>query len=121
LAGPDRAKIPNGVYRKIVTEEELLAAGILPDEARREAGIYTLTLDDGGFLFTTQNDFGLPDCEGTYSGSGARVSFVNKNCGGSEFFTAIWTLANGELRFESVEAGIVIVASFGNKPWKKIG
>lgn len=46
--GPDdkanEATIPDGTYRREVTEDALLAAGAESADARQEAGIYTLTL-----------------------------------------------------------------------------
>ena len=118
----EQATVPSGVYRMTISEEEFLEKGILPEEAIREAGIYTFTLDNGHFILNTQNEFLLGDCEGTYSGSGARISFVLTNCGGGEFFTAAWTFDSEELRFENVQAAdALVVATFGTKPWKKIG
>ena len=116
------AEALDGIYRREVTEAELVDAGIDEDTARAEAGLYTFTLDGGNFLFTTKNDFQLPDCEGTYSGSGAQVTFVNTNeCGQGPFFTATWTFDGEALRFENVEAGPVIVPVIGGQPWTRIG
>ena len=119
---PQEPTIPDGIYRREVTEAELRDAGIDAATARREAGLYTFTLDGGNFLFVTQNDFNLPDCEGTYAGSGDTVEFVNTNeCGPGPFFSATWTSDGGTLRFDDVESSSLIVAVIGGQPWAKIG
>jgi len=129
---PGQDTFPEGVYRMEISEEELSAAGAPEGDAANEAGVYTLTIADGRFVLATRfhlasrNQEGLADCEGTYTTSGTSVSFVNENCGGEPFFTARWTAAPEGLRFEDVSsdiafAGPVIEATFGTKPWTKVG
>lgn len=70
---------------------------------------------------TTRNDFNLPDCEGTFSASNREVEFVVATCGVGPFFSALWTYEKGELLFENVEAGpVVITESVGGGGWTKI-
>jgi TRAP-type C4-dicarboxylate transport system substrate-binding protein len=120
LNQPSEAAVVNGTYRREVTEAEFLAAGVDSDNAHREAGIYTLTLADGHFLWTTRNDFNLPDCEGTFSVAGQEITLVNTSCGVGEFFRAEWTFENGELHFENVQAPVVIEVPVGGGAWTKI-
>ncbi len=116
----DEPTLPDGAYRRQVSEDELIDAGIDARVAREEAGLYTLTLDNGTFLLNTKNDFDLPNCEGTYSRSGTQVTFVNTTCGGGEFFTATWMFDGNELRFENVGAAPLIVTVVGGQPWRQI-
>ena len=71
-----RATIPDGIYRKEVTEREFLKTGIGKTDAFRNAGILTLTLKDGRWRQDTRSTANLEPCEGTYTYSGASVTLV---------------------------------------------
>jgi hypothetical protein len=120
----------NGVYRKVVTQEELLAAGLFLAETTGVYGIQTLTFDDGRFIHSTKNNPNHPpECAGTYMVTGSYVVLEGDSteaCGtasGRLLFSATWALKHGELSFD-VDAGDDLVfarAFWGSKPWKKIG
>jgi hypothetical protein len=115
------AAIPDGSYRRTVSEQELLDGHVLPEEARREAGVYTLELDHGHFVLVTVNDFDLPDCHGTTTLADDRVSFVLADCGGGLLLSARVGFAGDQLRFDGVQADEAAVAvSFGGAPWGRL-
>jgi TRAP-type C4-dicarboxylate transport system substrate-binding protein len=116
--------IPDGIYRKNVTERELLATGIGKTDAFRNYGLQTLTLKDGHWRGETRSRANLEPCTGTYSHSGASVTFVG-GCAGAPpvfVFMATWRLADGNLYFtiEKPDNAAARVL-FGGRPWRKIG
>ncbi|MCI0687372.1 MAG: TRAP transporter substrate-binding protein DctP, partial [Sporichthyaceae bacterium] len=63
-AGADDPSIINGIYRLEWTVDELVAAGMQRQESRDNAGVITLTFDNGQWGWSSQ---GRWSCLGTYS------------------------------------------------------
>ena len=122
------ASIPDGTYRKNVSEQELLRAGISEDLAFENQGLQTLTIKHGRFTFVTKNEANVPTCHGDLTASGRRVVLIldpPPDCGDlgepRPFFTATWQLTDGELRLSRMQRAIPEVqVAFGGRPWKKI-
>jgi hypothetical protein len=106
----------------------MVARGVDPSTASQNSGIMTLTLDDGRWRHATR---GLqPDCTGTYSYSGERVSFLADDiracgtAGGLVLFSAVWSLHDGSLRFTRVRSGedldLFARVLWGSEPWRKV-
>jgi TRAP-type C4-dicarboxylate transport system substrate-binding protein len=121
--------IPEGAYRTEITFDEMVARGVDRATASTNSGIMTFTLDDGRWRHNTR---GLqPDCTGSYSYSGKRVTFVADDipgCGtarGLVVFSAVWSLQDGSLRFTRVRSGegdtdLFARALWGSEPWLKV-
>jgi hypothetical protein len=113
--------IPDGVYRKEITEQELLAAGVSKTDARGNYGLHTLTIKDGRW----QDDQTAPvrsPCSGPIRYSGRRVIFTTE-CGSSTttlVLNASWRLDHSELRFFGL-ANVFDRVYWGGRPWRKIG
>jgi TRAP-type C4-dicarboxylate transport system substrate-binding protein len=116
---------PEGVYRKEVTLQELLDAGIDRPTAQDHLGMWTLTFQDGQFL-----DPGCPNS--TYSVVDDRITVTlgprGDGCGtaaGKVLFSARWTVKDDELQFTDVRSGhgsdLLIATLFGGRPYIKIG
>ena len=127
-AGGAKPTIPKGAYRVEITPDEMVARGVDAATASTNSGIMTLTLDDGRWRHEIRG--GQPDCTGTYSYSGERVSFLADDipaCGtahGRVVFSAVWSLHEGSLRFSRVRSGegVDLFASvfWGSEPWRKV-
>ena len=105
--GLDGSSVVNGTYRIEWTAEELIElTGIDERTARGNDGGYVLTLADGGFTQTWDDQPG-DACAGTYSVSGNRIALVAASdlaewdCGGDslgvQVVDAAWELRNGQL------------------------
>lgn len=57
-AGPKQTLIADGVYVHKVTEAELLAAGVAPEDAHNNAGTWTLTVDGAAGTFGNKQEGG---------------------------------------------------------------
>lgn len=118
-------EFPEGIYRKDVTLQELLDAGIDRPTAQDHLGMWTLTFQDGQFLD--------PGCPGsTYSVVDGRITVTlgprGDGCGtaaGKVLFSARWTVNGDELQFTDVRSGhgadLLIATLFGGRPYIKIG
>jgi TRAP-type C4-dicarboxylate transport system substrate-binding protein len=120
------AVIPDGEYRKTVTEESLLAAGIDPITARNNSGVFTITVDGAKATFSDTNgtDPEGPPCVTDVTYSGARVFFRSSLCNlpNNLLFSARWTFQNGELQFLEIEPTDLFDRTlWGGVPWTKIG
>jgi TRAP-type C4-dicarboxylate transport system substrate-binding protein len=115
-AGPT---IPDGIYRKEITEQALLAAGVGKTDARWNYGLHTLTIKDGRWRDTS----GIRSpCSGAIRYSGRRVIFTTA-CGSSTtslVLNATWRFDGGELRFLGL-ANVFDRVFWGGRPWRKIG
>jgi TRAP-type C4-dicarboxylate transport system substrate-binding protein len=122
---------PDGVYRVDLPLDYLTARGLEAGEAFGQAGINTLTFDDGRWVHHLEGPATPGDCEGTYRVVRGRVSILVgpsqiDGCGpeGFEVFSARWTLGGSELRFRDVrsqtEDDLFHQVVWGSKPWRKI-
>jgi C4-dicarboxylate-binding protein DctP len=116
---------PEGIYRKDVSVQELLDAGVDRPTAYNHAGTWTLNFRDG--------DFAAPDCpNSTYVVADGRITVTlgpsGDGCGdaaGKVLFNAGWTLTGNVLQFTDVRSGhgsdLLIETLFGGRPYMKIG
>jgi C4-dicarboxylate-binding protein DctP len=120
------ARIPDGVYRKQVTRQQLLSAGATNSDAVNNYGIETLTIDGDRWRYQTHSPYRSP-CSGAIRYAGDRVELTT-TCGAATVglvLDARWTLSGGALRFadafdgsgRSPEARVL----FGGSPWRQIG
>lgn len=133
--GPDQPGQPNvpesfpeGLYRKDIAPEALVAAGASPSDAHTHAGIWTIILQDGVWGPTEGSD-----CPGsTYTVAADRLVVTlgptGDGCGtaaGKVLFSAHWHLAGDSLSFTDVRSGHgsdpLIAGIFGSDPWTRIG
>ena len=119
--GPGTA-FPEGVYRREVTPEGLIADGMDEITAHKVAGLVTLTIRDGRWHGRAQGISG--ECGGPYTVQKGRIALRHDvaQCGapaGTTVMTARWSLADGELRFVDVRVGRPL--EWGGKAWTKIG
>lgn len=131
LARPTQAAVPNtpavfpdGVYRREVTAESLIAAGIDPSTAADHAAVFTLSFRNGAF-----ED---PTCPGsTYRVEDGRLHVVlgpeGDGCGaaaGELLFSSGWQLDGTSMTFTDVRSGhgfdLLVATLFGSAPWSKI-
>jgi len=128
------AVIPAGVYRKTVTEKQLIAAGASPDGAKTNGGTWTLTVTADGYQ-QIHIDSPYPEktvtCEkrrmyivSTTSPRPARrglvaIDFRGKGCGGG--FGVAWKLVRGGIEFTRVSFPDPVLLSFWSGVfWKRI-
>jgi hypothetical protein len=126
--------IPAGVYRKTVTEKQLLAAGASPDGAKTNGGTWTMTVTADGYQ-QIHVDSPYPEythtCEKrkmyiatTTSPRPARrglvaIDFRGKGCGGG--FGVAWKLVPGGIEFTRVSApDPVLLSLWSGVFWKRI-
>ena len=125
---PAAGTFPDGVYRKTVSEQAMLAGGASGRAAKDHAGLWTMTFDKG--IFTVQQR-GYPAGPGVYCVSGDRVTVAEgrTTCGGTDgrvVFTATWRLDKDQLWLTPTGAdhdlppGAVTKTLFGGEPWTKI-
>ena len=69
-------QFPAGVYRADIPVAWLLAKGIDPETAYNSGGLQTLTFKGGRWRHRTASDSNQPDCDGSYSVTGDRVTLV---------------------------------------------
>jgi len=120
-------RIPDGAYRALVTERELVRAGIPPDEAYYNAGLQTLTIRGDRFRAATRSPADPADCTGDLAYTGGRAVFTadpTPDCGtaaGEVLLSARWTRTPEGLRFDAVDAAAAVAALFGGRRWRAIG
>ncbi|PWU25590.1 MAG: hypothetical protein C5B48_00560 [Candidatus Rokuibacteriota bacterium] len=127
--------IPPGVYRRTVTEQELLAAGASPADAKTNGGTRTLTVTADGYQ-QFHIDSPYPEktatCEkrkmyiaSTTSPKPAARGFVaiqfrGHGCSGD--FGVAWKLVPGGIEFTRVSApDPVLLSFFSGVVWKRVG
>ncbi len=126
--GPVAQLPPNGVYRAVITADELMAKGAPANWAYGNAGTTTFALKDG---VATDSNGVPPDCTLSYSVQGAVVRFTWTSPCGPDINDVTWTLENDELRFVVVAVspynGIPIPSNdmslaqaWWERAWKKI-
>jgi TRAP-type C4-dicarboxylate transport system substrate-binding protein len=90
----------DGAYRAELTDGELLARGLSPEDAYNNAGLLRLTFDRGALTISEENDE-WDDCHAVYSVSGRRLSIrvTGPGCRREDEATTFrWTLDGGALR-----------------------
>lgn len=118
--GSTPSEFPEGVYRVERSAQYLIEKGMPPQTAHQQAGIVTLTFENGRWLDHRQ---GVEDCGGRYSVEGGRI-FLRLDvaqCGelaGTIVMSARWTLEDGKLRFFDIRRGLPL--EWGSKPWTRI-
>jgi TRAP-type C4-dicarboxylate transport system substrate-binding protein len=135
-AGPTVTKvIPPGVYRKTVTEHQLLAAGAAPSEAKINVGTWTLTATADGYQ-QIHIESPYPERTGTcekrkmYIASTTSpkpakrglvaIEFRGKVCSGD--FGVAWKLVPGGIEFTRVSApDPVLLTLWSGVFWKRVG
>ena len=65
---------PDGVYRRSMTADELIAAGASPPWSHDVAGVWTLTFDHGKVEYVVASAGGTSDDAGRYCVTDGRVS-----------------------------------------------
>jgi TRAP-type C4-dicarboxylate transport system substrate-binding protein len=112
---------PEGVYRANLPGEFITSRGLPADRAYFDGGLHTQTFRGGRWREHTDSEANQPDCVGTYTVTGSRVSVT---CYGREIFSAAWSLDGDMLRFTSVRSGEgqqrLAEVLWGGKPWRKI-
>lgn len=122
------AVIPAGVYRKAITEQQLLAAGASPTDAKGNGGTSTLTVTSDGYQ-SIHLDSPYPENTGTcdkrkmYLRHGLVVIEIRgqqNGCNGD--FAVAWKLAPGGIEFTRVSIDTPILNSyFAGVFWKRVG
>jgi TRAP-type C4-dicarboxylate transport system substrate-binding protein len=128
------AVIPAGVYRKTVTEKQLLAGGASPDGAKTNGGTWTLTVTADGYqqihidspypektvtcekrkMYIAQTTSPRPAKRGLVA-----IDFRGKGCGGG--FGVAWKLVPGGIEFTRVSApDPVLLSLWSGVFWKRI-
>ena len=115
-------RFPEGVYRRDVSAEYLMARGMDSITAHQIEGQTTLTIEDGRWSGRTIGIDG--DCHGPYEIEAGRISLYHAEaqCGGAAgllVMNARWRLDGDEFRFLDVRVGRPL--EWGGKPWTKIG
>jgi TRAP-type C4-dicarboxylate transport system substrate-binding protein len=113
---------PEGVYRRDVTAEYLMARGMDSITAHQIEGQTTLTIEDGRWSGRTTGIDG--DCHGPYELEAGRIFLYHAEaqCGGPAgllVMSARWRLDGDEFRFLDVRVGRPL--EWGGMPWRKIG
>jgi TRAP-type C4-dicarboxylate transport system substrate-binding protein len=129
---PGRAgKLPEGVYRFVMTYSELRAHGMADLDAVSNAGVWTWTLRNGRWSFVVKADFATPPgypgnyCWGWYDVDGAAVHFTTvQRYPSGECAPAIWSA-----RWMTDPVGLKVTYRtddgvdflFSGKLWRRIG
>jgi TRAP-type C4-dicarboxylate transport system substrate-binding protein len=133
--GPTVTKvIPAGVYRRTVTEHQLLAAGASPSDAKGNGGTWTLTVTADGYqrihidspypektvtcdkhkMYIAQPTSPKPAKRGLVA-----IAMSGNGCGGG--FGVAWKLVPGGILFTRVSAADpVLLSLWGGKFWKRV-
>jgi TRAP-type C4-dicarboxylate transport system substrate-binding protein len=119
---------PEGTYRKEITDQFLIDAGIDSMTASQHAGIWTMTFDNGQITNSDVNASTGDRSEeaGVYCVQDGRVSIgllgQPPECG--DFWTAGWTLEGDQLTFTDVQShhgyDLLIDTLFGGRPFTRI-
>lgn len=128
--------IPAGVYRKTVTEQQLLAAGASPSDAKTNGGTWTLTVTADGYQ-SIHIDSPYPEKTVTCAKRKMYLASTNgpqkvdhdglvaiqlggAGCGGG--FGVAWKLVPGGIEFTRVSAPDPVLLSFwSGVVWKRVG
>ncbi len=115
-------RFPEGVYRRDISAEYLMAHGMDEITAHQIDGQITLTIEDGRWSGRAAGFAG--DCHGPYEIEAERISLYHDEaqCGGPAgllVMSARWRLDGDELRLLDVRVGRPL--EWGGKPWTKIG
>ena len=115
-------RFPEGVYRRDISAEYLIAHGMDEITAHDIDGQITLTIEDGRWSGRTSGIAG--DCHGPYEIESGRISLYHDEaqCGGPAgllVMSAGWRLDGDEFRFVDVRVGRPL--EWGGPPWTKIG
>ena len=135
---PSGSLLPQGAFRSVILDADLLRAGLDEGVRVEETGVYTLSLSDGTFRIHKRQPNG-PIFEwetfGSYTVSGDRITFneeVEPNCFGNRWF-ATWRLDGATLTFTDISSrfvstcvpqdlgGPLLRARFGSHPWEPVG
>ena len=120
-------EFPEGVYRKEVTAEGLMDAGVNPGDAYNHEGVWMMTIRNG--RYGPEDD---EECPGsTYEIVDERIVVTlgpaGPACGtaaGKVLFAAGWQLQGDQLMLTDVRSGhgsdVLITALFGTTPWTKL-
>jgi TRAP-type C4-dicarboxylate transport system substrate-binding protein len=129
-AGPTVTTVlPPGVYRKTVSEQQLLAAGASPTDAKTNGGTVTVTVTADGYQ---SEHLDSPYPEKTGSCPKQRMVIVDPNtlrparrglvlmgCVGD--FAVAWQRAPGGIEFTGVSAPVPVLLSFWSHVfWKRV-
>jgi TRAP-type C4-dicarboxylate transport system substrate-binding protein len=120
---------PDGVYRKNVSAQEILAGGASGRDARSHEGQWTMAFDKGALTIEQR---GWPIGPGVYCVSAGRVTAAQgrarcDDAGGIVVFTAAWRLDGDQLFLfptavgKQEPPGALTNTLFGGAPWTKIG
>lgn len=123
---PVGSLIPKGVYRGAhVSEQQLLAAGASPGEARGNSGVLTLTVTSDGrqtLRYDTDDRTYAATCDKRkmYLRNGLVVLEQRGSCGGD--IAVAWRRASDGIRFTRVFPDAPILRElFTNRVWKRVG
>ncbi len=119
-------RIPDGTYRKNLTERELIDAGVSRTDAHNNYGLQTLTITGYRWRWVTRSSVKLPAgvtpyCSGPISYAGSRVTFI-ADCSSATstiLLRGTWRLDGRDLRFPGL-TGIFDRVFWGGRPWRKI-
>ncbi len=120
--------IPDGVYRKNVTEASLVAVG--HEDAFRDFGVQTLTVRAGEWHWTVRNPNKFPDDCGSVSSTDRAVEFREGAAScvsgsvttGEVLFSVTWRSVGDRLYLKPVYAPSPdLEVKVGGEPWRKIG
>jgi hypothetical protein len=121
--------IPPGVYRKTVSEQQLLAAGASPTDAKSNGGTVTLTVTTDG-LQSGYLDSPYPEKSGSCPKRKmvivdpntlrpAHRGLVLMGCAGD--FAVAWKRAPGGIEFTGVSAPDPVLLSFWSRVfWRRV-
>jgi TRAP-type C4-dicarboxylate transport system substrate-binding protein len=122
---------PDGVYRRELTADFLIEAGLDRATAVNHAGVWTLAFDNGSFTIedTNASTGKISRSEGVYCIAEGRISLgigllgSSPTCG--DFWSANWALDGDQLQFTEVRSGrgddLLLASQFGEQPFTKIG
>ena len=135
-SGPTVSRvIPPGVYRRTVTEQQLVAAGASTDEAKTNGGTWTLTVTPDGYqqihidspypektvtctkrkMYIASTTSPRPSARGFVA-----IQFRGQGCNGD--FGVAWKLVPGGIEFTRASSPDPVLLSFWTRAvWRRIG
>lgn len=127
--GPLAQLPPNGVYRAVVTVEDMLAKGAPLEYAHNNAGTTTLTLDDGKAIVSLAG--APPDCTLDYAVHGDVIRFEWLTGCGIDVNDVRWTMDDDGLYFDVIAVSeynghpippndLLLASAWWERTWKKI-
>jgi hypothetical protein len=115
---------PDGVYRWVVDEEDLLAAGTDGGTAYHNSGLMTMTIEGGRWLHETESPAHPPDCGGSYVVRGTRVAFTaddGPGCGGAALvFAGRWQATDDGIAFTDIQPAAPFSDIMWGTPWRRV-